>query len=1003
MQHQLQKALPFISPIVLMEPERVIGSPAWLGHTPFAYWIVEALQPRLLVDYCTLNGNSLSSFVQAVKVCGLSTYCFGVGKWNIDKQGSPQVNDAFQDLNLYLETRYPGLYTLVRGSIDDPSIEFADGSIDLLSIHGLPTYDEVRLSFELWLPKISDRGLVLFQDTNVRYGNIGVWRLWEELCKVYPSFEFPHSQGLGVLVIGRNIPEAIQALLDATRTDMELTAAVRDLFARLGAYVICNRARIDISIALQLSRQEIHQITDESVCLRNKLKDHHNALLALLSEVERLRNSIKAEGEQLRTALAASEKERKQLQETNAAIVSSTSWWITTPLRLIKGLTGEDNKAVISEENFAKMKVSIKEFDVLEKECQTDPRDIFDEKWYHGIYPDTNDWDDLYRHYVELGAAEGRDPSPLFSTNWYLEKYPEVGLAKLNPLIHFAENGARDRRSPHRLFDSNWYLSTYDDVGKSGQNPLLHYIRFGAAELRNPNPNFDARYYVSEHPEAGENPLRHFILIGEAASFPTRKHCDIKEYLPYKASPIVPPDDSIVDIIIPVYRGLSETQACLASVLADTQRPSGHILVIDDCSPEPNLSEWLQELAAKGDIVLFRNPVNLGFVGTVNRGMTEAGRNDVVLLNSDTEVPKGWLLRLMAHAYMKARIASVTPFSNNATICSYPSLHGGTLPIGYTYESIDKACQIANGSRTVMIPSAVGFCMYIRRDCLDEVGLFDEEAFGRGYGEENDFCMRATELGWHHILACNIFVYHAGEISFGTGSSERANSSSILRHRHPSFHLIVDHYIKRDPGGPYRFATTVALFAASLRTNLLFFTNNLSGEVACHVNRLISTLGEEANVLLLMPGAQGIELTVPAFPDHPILELGWDFAPLVQVLQAFNLNRIHIHNWLGLGAAFVRDVVNALGLPFDITVYDCYAICPRIDYKSKSNLLKCEDPDIDTCKCSNKTSPGCTTYDFIEWRANNAWLFEEATHVYYCNDGIRSRINRCLDANEVKL
>jgi GT2 family glycosyltransferase len=644
--------------------------------------------------------------------------------------------------------------------------------------------------------------------------------------------------------------------------------------------------------------------------------------------------------------------------------------------------------------------ISINEINDLEKECQTNPRNLFDEKWYRGAYPDTNDWDDLFLHYVELGAAEDRDPSPLFSTKWYLEKYPDVRLAKLNPLIHFAENGARERRSPHRLFDSNWYLSTYDDVAKSGQNPLLHYIRFGAMELRNPNPNFDARYYVSEHPEAEENPLRHYILKGEAASLPTRKHCDIREYLPYKASPIAPPDDISVDIIIPVYRGFAETQACLASVLADTQRPNGHIIVIDDCSPEPNLSEWLQELAAIADIVLLQNPVNLGFVGTVNRGMTEAGRNDVVLLNSDTAVPKGWLLRLMAHAYMNPKIASVTPYSNSATICSYPSLHGGTLPIGYTYECIDNACQIANGSRTVIIPSAVGFCMYIRRDCLDEVGLFDEETFGRGYGEENDFCMRATELGWHHVLACNIFVYHAGEISFGPGSPERTNASSILRHRHPSFPIIVDHYVKKDPGAPYRFATTVALFATSLRTNLLFFTHNLGGEVECHVNRLISNLEGKANVVLLRPGIQGIELTVPAFPDHPILELGWDLVPIIQVLQAFALDRIHIHHWLGLGAAFVREVVHELVLPFDFTVYDLYAVCPQIDLMSQLNLPMGEDPDIDICKGCKIAIPGCRTQDINEWRANHAWLFEEATSVFYCNDGIESRIKRYLLADQ---
>ena len=196
--------------------------------------------------------------------------------------------------------------------------------------------------------------------------------------------------------------------------------------------------------------------------------------------------------------------------------------------------------------------------------------------------------------------------------------------------------------------------------------------------------------------------------------------------------------------------------------------------MVDDHSPEPKLSAWLDGLAAKGRIELLRNRRNQGFVASVNIGIEAAGTHDVVLLNSDTEVPHGWLRRLAGHAYATPRVASVSPFSNNATICGYPCITGGPPAFGLGVAELDAACQTANAGRSVALPTTVGFCMYIRRAALAEIGLFDAETFGRGYGEENDFCLRASARGWRHLLACDTFVYHEGSVSFGANASATA-------------------------------------------------------------------------------------------------------------------------------------------------------------------------------------------------------------------------------------
>ena len=259
----------------------------------------------------------------------------------------------------------------------------------------------------------------------------------------------------------------------------------------------------------------------------------------------------------------------------------------------------------------------------------------------------------------------------------------------------------------------------------------------------------------------------------------------VADYLPSQQPGWQPPNALRVAVVIPVYRGLEETRRCLETVVAHRGGLPVEIIVVDDCSPEPELSRWLRELADDGSITLLRNEANRGFVASVNRGMAAAGDRDVILLNSDTEVPARWIERLAGHAYSTPRIGTVTPFSNNATICSWPTVAGGPLPPGKTIADMDTAFRAANLGRQVDLPTAVGFCMYIRRDCLDQVGEFDEATFGRGYGEENDFCLRATAAGWRHLLACDTFVFHAGETSFGKDSPERARAWQLLTARYP--------------------------------------------------------------------------------------------------------------------------------------------------------------------------------------------------------------------------
>lgn len=271
-----------------------------------------------------------------------------------------------------------------------------------------------------------------------------------------------------------------------------------------------------------------------------------------------------------------------------------------------------------------------------------------------------------------------------------------------------------------------------------------------------------------------------------------------------------------IAVIIPVYRDLSASTRCLQSVSRTIDVSGTDVVLVNDASPEPELAKYCRELSADCGFRLIEHETNLGFVRSVNEGMREAGQADVVILNSDTEVPAGWLDRISTIADAHPKAASLTPFSNNATICSYP-LFCADNPIasGHDVNSLDKLFSSANAGEVVELPTGVGFCMYLRRAALDEIGDFDEAAFGRGYGEENDWCLRASAAGWRHLLCGDLFVFHAGGASFGQDAQAlQASAMAVLESRYPDYNKQVAQFVERDPIEPLRFAIDRARAAA---------------------------------------------------------------------------------------------------------------------------------------------------------------------------------------------
>jgi glycosyltransferase involved in cell wall biosynthesis/GT2 family glycosyltransferase len=285
--------------------------------------------------------------------------------------------------------------------------------------------------------------------------------------------------------------------------------------------------------------------------------------------------------------------------------------------------------------------------------------------------------------------------------------------------------------------------------------------------------------------------------------------------LDYSLPGTVPPDDEPgpVDVIVPVYGAPEELRRCLASLHRHTQAAHRVLLVID--GPQPTaVEEVLDEMqaSAAGSLLVVRNPERRGFVGSVNRGMGESQR-DVVLLNSDTEVVTGWLGRLQAAAYSSPAVATVTPFSNNATLVSLPRpFEANAIPAGHDVDSFAAVVERASRREYPRIPTGVGLCLYIKRKALDALGLFDEARFGFGYGEENDFCLRALAAGYIHVLDDATFIFHAGQRSFGASGPKRVRQAqSRLARIHPAYLPTIARFMKDDPLRPARERVIAAL------------------------------------------------------------------------------------------------------------------------------------------------------------------------------------------------
>ncbi len=298
---------------------------AWQEHIPFAGVLIEMLRPRVLVELGVHTGASYLAFCHAIAAQGLSCTCYGVDSFVGDQHAGKYGSEVEMRLRTRHDPLFGGFSQIITSTFDEAAQHLEDGSIDLLHIDGLHTYEAVRHDFETWARTLSTRAVVLFHDINVREHGFGVWRLWNELCARYPYFSFKHGHGLGMLAVGTDVPPGLGTLLELDDND---AGRLGDLFFLLGN-------RISLQVQIATLKSQLMAQTSRLSAVEASLRKREDEVTMLRQHVA----SLQEDHLQHETVIAGLRRQIGGLNEILGRIHRSVSFRIgmgaTAPIRWI--------------------------------------------------------------------------------------------------------------------------------------------------------------------------------------------------------------------------------------------------------------------------------------------------------------------------------------------------------------------------------------------------------------------------------------------------------------------------------------------------------------------------------------------------------------------------------------------------------------------------------------------------------------------------------------------
>jgi hypothetical protein len=451
---------------------------AWHEHLPLAFWLVENLRPATVVELGTHYGVSYFAFCQAVKQLGLDARCYAVDTWLGDEHAGRYDENVYATVVAHNNEHYSASSRLIRSSFDKARQGFRDGEIDLLHIDGHHSYESVKHDFENWLPKMSDKSVVLLHDTNVREKGFGVFRLLEELRSQYPYFEFIHGHGLAIIGTGGKCGQQLKSLFEFQKIP-DIRVALLNIFARFG------RTCAD---AVKLKEQSAEIVKFKQSAADEDVR--FGAQIAQLSsESERSGSELEALRREINEARNETESLTQQLNSERNKLASFVQQCDSDQVKL-----GE-------------LEVKIKELESSRNDLQREAKELQGrfsaqisllEQQAHEY---TTELSIRFEEIAILTKIVGR----LEKLQPENESLRQTAIDEIRKVISaFATTGPQrsifgKRRLTHYsrvleqtgVFDADWYLQKYEDVEKAGMNPSRHYLEYGLREGRLPNPRLE--------------------------------------------------------------------------------------------------------------------------------------------------------------------------------------------------------------------------------------------------------------------------------------------------------------------------------------------------------------------------------------------------------------------------------------------------------------------------------------------------------------------------------
>ncbi|MDB5733330.1 MAG: glycosyl transferase family 2, partial [Variovorax sp.] len=508
----------------------LIGKPsAWWAHVPFAFWLMTALRPRVFVELGTHYGVSYAAFCEAAARVKIPARCYAVDTWAGDAHAGKLDEQVYNELRDFHDKHYSAFSEMLRCQFDEALNFFEDGSVDLLHIDGYHTYDAVRHDFESWYPKLSSRAVVVFHDTNVRRDDFGVYRFFGEISKKYPSFEFLHGFGLGIVAVGDEVPLAVRQLCDM-QSPIHVNA-IRERFSHLGArWFVTTHERL----ATEQVYREVNKVTEEKNQLAQGLQQAATQAEArfaqALADAENRAAGAVVKGDERAAEIRAETEARiaQTMADTDARIaqtMAETQAQIAVAAEREKAEQERASKAeaarIAAERNTTRARAAMDSTKRLREQAANRTKEL--RKIVEQLTGQAE--------YARSGLVELQNKFDVLSRRYAaaFDEVPTSFAAQLKIRLNRVSQRFR-KRSPGGganvidtvrrsiYFDREWYLATYPDVAARGMDAAVHYVNFGAREGRAPGPWFSGEGYLQHNPDvaqAGINPLYHYMVHGQ--------------------------------------------------------------------------------------------------------------------------------------------------------------------------------------------------------------------------------------------------------------------------------------------------------------------------------------------------------------------------------------------------------------------------------------------------------------------------------------------------------